>query len=45
MNKKRTISFFILLFACGTIFAQSPIDFNKIKELSNADDARFTMAI
>jgi amidohydrolase len=29
-----------MLFACGTIFAQTPIDFSKIKELSNADDAR-----
>jgi hippurate hydrolase len=40
MNKTRTTSFFAMLFACGTIFSQSPIDFNKIKELSNADDAR-----
>ncbi len=40
MNKTKTTSFFTMLFACGTIFAQSPIDFNRIKELSNADDAR-----
>jgi hippurate hydrolase len=40
MNPVRITSFFTMLFACGTIFAQSPIDFNKIKELSNADDAR-----
>jgi amidohydrolase len=40
MNKTRTISFFTMLFACGSIWAQTPIDFNKIKELSNADDAR-----
>ncbi len=29
-----------LVFSCKTMVAQSPIDFNKIKELSNADDAR-----
>ncbi len=29
-----------MVLICGTIVAQSPIDFNKIKELSNADDAR-----
>ena len=29
-----------MLLLCGTVVAQTPIDFKKVKELSNADDAR-----
>lgn len=40
MNHLKKILLLALVFSCETIVAQSPIDFNKIKELSNADDAR-----
>lgn len=40
MNYLKKILLLALIFSCKTIVAQSPIDFNKIKELSNADDAR-----
>lgn len=40
MSHLKKILLLALVFSCKTIVAQSPIDFNKIKELSNADDAR-----
>lgn len=40
MNHLRKIILLALVFSCKTIVAQSPIDFNKIKQLSTADDAR-----
>ncbi|WP_304201638.1 amidohydrolase [Flavobacterium alvei] len=40
MNHLKKIIVLALVFSCKTMVAQSPIDFNKIKELSNADDAR-----
>jgi amidohydrolase len=40
MKHLRKLIVLALVFSCGNNFAQSPIDFSKIKELSTADNAR-----
>nr|WP_315150245.1 amidohydrolase [uncultured Flavobacterium sp.] len=40
MNRLKKIIVLALVFSCKTIFAQSPTDFNKIKELSKAEESR-----